>query len=101
MNKQQCPNCAAPMSLYKNQNGSDFYKCQYCGNILNIQIQHQPQSALDKVFSFASKFIPNGDKNAEKEKLIGIINDPSSTKDAIKYAKKELKRLNNERSGQY
>lgn len=102
MVKQQCPNCAAPIELSNNQDGSGFFKCSYCGNIVNVQNQQRPQTALGKAFSIVNQLIPNNrDINTEKERLLSIINDPLSTKDAVKYAKKELKRLNNERSGRY
>lgn len=98
---QKCDNCAAPMTFTDNHNGTGFFKCSYCGNILNVrtqQQQSQPQSILDKVFSFARGVIPNNNEelsrlHAERDKLMAIINDPSSTKDAIKFAKKQLRQI--------
>lgn len=98
MMKQQCANCAAPMQLFNNQDGSEYFKCPYCGNVINIQSQQQPQSVLDKVFTFARKIIPNNNEelnrlHAERDRLMAIINDPSSTKETVKFAKKQLKQI--------
>lgn len=95
---QKCANCAATMTFVDNQDGTGFFSCPYCGNILNIRTQQQPQSILNKALSFASKIIPNKNEelsrlHAERDKLMAIINDPSSTKDAIKFAKKQLRQI--------
>lgn len=95
---QKCANCAAVMTFIDNQNGTGLFKCPYCGNVLNVSIPQQPQSVLGKVFSFAKGIVPNNNEelnrlHAERDKLVAIINDPASTKETVKFAKKQLKQI--------
>lgn len=58
MDNQKCPNCAAPMMLINNRDGTTSYKCEYCGYVFN----NRPKTATDKVFSFINRAV-----NALKE----------------------------------
>ena len=51
MEKQQCPNCAAPLKSSKASNGMTRYKCEYCG----YKYTEQPVTVSDRIFSFAGR----------------------------------------------
>lgn len=51
MEKQQCPNCAAPLKTSKLSNGMFRYKCEYCG----YKYDERPTTVTDHVFAFASR----------------------------------------------
>ena len=53
MNDQKCPNCAASMILVNNRDGTDSYKCEYCGHVIN----NRPKTAADRVFSFVKRAV--------------------------------------------
>ena len=51
MTNQKCQNCSAPMTLIQNRDGTDSYKCAYCGAVINIR----PKTVSDKVFTFINR----------------------------------------------
>ena len=63
MEQQKCPNCCANMTLISNRDGTDSYKCEYCGNLITIQ----PKTTTDKLIVFAKKAINTYHEYKEKE----------------------------------
>lgn len=51
MDQQKCPSCAAPMIVIDNRDGSYFYKCEYCGNRLDIRAQ----TVSSRIFALANR----------------------------------------------
>lgn len=51
MTNQKCQNCSAPMELIQNRDGTDSYKCSYCGAVIHIRAK----TASDKVFAFINR----------------------------------------------
>lgn len=53
MEKQQCPNCAAPLKSSKASNGMTRYKCEYCG----YKYTEQPATVTDRAFAFVNRVV--------------------------------------------
>ena len=68
MDRQQCPNCNAPMNLFSNRDGTDSYQCAYCGTVVN----NRPKTVSDKVFAFINRAA-----NALKEDEKPLFSDPA------------------------
>lgn len=82
MDNQKCPNCAAPMILKNNRDGTTSYSCDYCGYVLN----NRPKTAADKVFTFLNRAIntlkddepfagASPEKKAELEARLKTVNE--------------------------
>lgn len=65
MQNQKCPNCSASMIVVTNEDGTNSYACEYCGNVIRIQ----PKSASDKIFAFVNRVINALDDNKRKSPI--------------------------------
>lgn len=82
MDNQKCSNCAAPMILVNNRDGTTSYKCEYCGYVFN----NKPKTTTDKVFAFINRAVNalkedddpfagvSQEKKAELEQRMSAIN---------------------------
>lgn len=96
MERQKCENCSAPMALIHNRDGTDSYKCEYCGALINIR----PKTASDKIFTFVNRAINamkddgkpvvSPEKQAEFDQRIAAINEKKQQA-YEKYMEKRLK----------
>lgn len=82
MEKQQCPNCSAPLTLVNNRDGTTSYLCGYCG----YKEDHKPESTADKIFSLVNRAI--NAYNDSKDPMAGI----PSEEELSQMSSKERKR---------
>ena len=64
MERQKCENCSAPMIMITKRDGSNAYRCEYCG----YQVDLRPATVSDKVFSFATRIANMIDENNSNTK---------------------------------
>ena len=82
MDNQKCPNCAAPMILINNRDGTTSYRCNYCG----YEYNNRPKNATERVFSFINRAVnalkddepfagASPEKKAELDARLKIVNE--------------------------
>ena len=74
MEQQKCNQCSAPMTLITKRDGTNAYRCEYCGAVIDII----PKTTSDKVFSFINRAI-NAIRDEENEV------EPRSERSALTY----------------
>lgn len=82
MEKQQCPNCSAPLNLSNNRDGTTSYVCDYCG----YRKDNKPETTSDKLFSLANRVITS--MNERRDPMAGI----PSEEELARMSPKERKR---------
>lgn len=65
MERQQCPNCSAPMILITKRDGTSAFKCEYCGSQVDI-LTHKTS---DRVFAFINRVADAFDAPAPETKI--------------------------------
>jgi DNA-directed RNA polymerase subunit M/transcription elongation factor TFIIS len=87
MDKQQCPNCSAPMIVIDNRDGSYCYKCEYCGSRIDVK----SQTVSSRVFALANRIVDSfSDKTIPEPTKTKVKKSLSERMDEINRATKAL-----------
>lgn len=90
MEQNKCPNCSSNMTLIRNADGTESYKCHYCGNIVPIRAK----TTTDKIFSFLHKVTAsmNESEYDRDKRMAEQIQDPVRRARALEEIEARLER---------